>query len=47
MRATELARVEVVRLCEVAQSRRFIDRVTAIPGYIASHCGAIRYDASP
>ncbi len=47
VRATELARVEVVRLCEVAQSRRFLDRVAAIPGYVATNCGAIRYDASP
>jgi putative molybdopterin biosynthesis protein len=47
VRATELARVEIVRLCEVAQSRRFLDRVTAIPGYVATNCGAIRYDATP
>lgn len=45
VRATELARAEVVRLCEVAQSRRFLARVTAIPGYVATSCGTIRYDA--
>lgn len=45
VRASELARPEVVRLCEVAQSRRFLDRVAAIPGYAAAGCGTIRYDA--
>lgn len=45
VRATELARPEVVRLCEVAQSRRFLDRVEAVPGYSTAGCGVMRYDA--
>jgi putative molybdopterin biosynthesis protein len=45
VRASELARPEVVRLCEVAQSRRFLDRVAAVPGYDASDCGTMRYDS--
>lgn len=44
LRATDLPRAEVVRLCEVAQSRRFLDRIAAIPGYATDECGAIRYD---
>lgn len=44
VRATELARAEVVRLCEVAQSATFIARISAIPGYAAADCGVIRYD---
>ena len=44
VRATELPRPEVVRLCEVAQSRRFLDRVAAIPGYSTTGSGVIRYD---
>lgn len=45
VRATELARPEVVRLCEVAQSRRFLERVEAIPGYATAGSGTIRFDA--
>lgn len=44
VRASELPRPEVVRLCEVIQSRRFLGELAAIPGYDASECGAIRYD---
>lgn len=44
VRATELARPEVVRLCEVAQDRRFLAKVAAIPGYDTTGCGAIHYD---
>lgn len=44
LRATDLPRPEVVKLCEVAQSRRFLDRVHAIPGYVTSGCGLMRYD---
>lgn len=44
LRASELARPEVVHLCEVAQGRRFLERVAAIPGYATVNCGAIRYD---
>jgi putative molybdopterin biosynthesis protein len=45
LRATDLPRPEVVRLCEVAQSRRFLERAEAIAGYDPRGCGAIRYDA--
>jgi putative molybdopterin biosynthesis protein len=44
LRATDLPRPEVVRLCEVAQSRRFLERVEPIPGYVTSGCGVMRYD---
>jgi putative molybdopterin biosynthesis protein len=44
VRATELARPEVVRLCEVAQSRRFLDRIESVPGYATAGCGVMRYD---
>jgi len=44
-RAADLARPEIVRLCEVAQSRRFLDRVEAIPGYATAGCGVMRYDS--
>jgi putative molybdopterin biosynthesis protein len=44
VRATELARPEVVRLCEVAQDPRFLASVSAIPGYDPTGCGAIHYD---
>lgn len=44
VRAADLPRAEVVRLCEVAQSRRFLDRIGAIAGYDASDCGTMRYD---
>lgn len=44
VRATELARPEVVRLCEVAQNPRFLAKVTAIPGYDTAGCGAIHFD---
>ena len=44
VRATELARPEVVRLCEVAQDRQFLATVAAIPGYDTAGCGTIHYD---
>ncbi|MBC8072724.1 MAG: helix-turn-helix transcriptional regulator [Deltaproteobacteria bacterium] len=44
LRATDLPRPEVVRLCEVAQSRRFLERIEPIPGYVTSGCGVMRYD---
>lgn len=44
VRATELAREQVVRLCEVAQDRQFLARVSAIPGYDVTGCGAIHFD---
>lgn len=43
VRATELARTEVVRLCEVAQ--RFLERVAAPPGDASAGCGTIHFDA--
>lgn len=44
VRATELARPEVVRLCEVAQAQQFLAAVAAIPGYDTAGCGTIHYD---
>ena len=44
MRATEPAREQVVRLCEVAQHRQFLARLSTIPGYDITGCGAIHYD---
>lgn len=45
VRATELARPEVVRLCEVAQDPQFLAGISDVPGYDPAGCGAIHYDA--
>ncbi|MBL8943559.1 MAG: helix-turn-helix transcriptional regulator [Myxococcales bacterium] len=45
LRATDLPRPEVVKLCEVAQGAGFLGRIAAIPGYSTAGCGAMRYDA--
>lgn len=47
LRATDLPRPEIVRICEVAQTRRFLDRIGAIAGYDATGCGVMRYDPEP
>lgn len=47
VRASELPRAEVVRLCEAIQSRRFLDGLARLPGYDTTNCGAIRYDTRP
>ncbi|HWB76482.1 MAG TPA: helix-turn-helix transcriptional regulator [Nannocystaceae bacterium] len=44
LRATDLPRPEIVRLCEVAQSRGYLDRIAQIPGYDTTGCGVMRYD---
>jgi len=45
VKARDLGDARVVRLCEVAQGRRFRDEVGAIPGYDPAGAGDIRYDA--
>jgi excisionase family DNA binding protein len=45
VRARDLGDPRVVRLCEVAQGRRFREEVAAIPGYDPAGAGDIRYDA--
>jgi len=47
LRATDLPRPEIVRICEVAQGRHFLDRIGAIAGYDATGCGVMRYDPQP
>jgi putative molybdopterin biosynthesis protein len=44
VRAVDLGRPEMVRLCEVAQGAELRSRLSAVPGYDASDAGAIRYD---
>lgn len=43
--ARDLGDERVIRLCEVAQGRRFREEVGAVPGYDARGAGDIRYDA--
>lgn len=47
VRATDLPRPEVVRVCEVAGGAALRERLAAIPGYDGTGCGAIRYDTQP
>jgi excisionase family DNA binding protein len=45
VKARDLGDPRAVRLCEVAQGRRFRDEVAAIPGYDVAGAGDVRYDA--
>jgi putative molybdopterin biosynthesis protein len=45
VKARDLGDARVIRLCEVAQGRRFRAEVDAIPGYDTAGAGDIRYDA--
>jgi len=45
VKARDLGDARVVRLCEVAQGRRFRDEVGALAGYDPAGAGDIRYDA--
>ncbi len=45
VKARDLGDPRVVRLCEVAQGKRFRAEVGAIPGYDPAGAGDIRYDA--
>jgi excisionase family DNA binding protein len=45
VRARDLGDPRVVRLCEVAQGRRFRDEVGGIPGYETAGAGEVRSDA--
>lgn len=47
LRATDLPRPEIVRICEVAQSKPYLDRIAKIPGYDTTGCGVMRYDPEP
>ena len=47
LRATDLPRPEIVRICEVAQSKTYLDRIAKIPGYDTTGCGVMRYDPEP
>jgi putative molybdopterin biosynthesis protein len=46
VRAKDLGAEPIVRVCEVAQSRRFRDEIAAITGYDPAGAGDIRYDAA-
>jgi putative molybdopterin biosynthesis protein len=46
LKARDLGDPRAVRLCEVAQARRFHAAVEAIPGYDAAGAGDVRYDGA-
>jgi excisionase family DNA binding protein len=46
VRGRDLGAPEVVRLCEVAQTRAFRAHVAAIPGYVATRTGTVRFSGA-